>query len=62
MRRAATLVAAAALAVGLSAAPAAAAYDDPIVTVPVCDLDGHCGPSCSVYANPKRPVYCGYAY
>ena len=60
MRRAVTLVAGAVLALGLTAGPAAAAYDDPIVTIPVCDLDGNCGPSCSVYANPKRPLSCGY--
>lgn len=60
MRRTATVLAGALLAIGVAAGPAAAAPDDPIVTIPICDLDGHCGPSCSVYANPKNPLRCGY--
>ena len=40
----------------LVAVPAALA--DPLLTVPLCDLEGHCDKSCSVYASPKQPVVC----
>ena len=60
MRRAVTLVAGALVALGLTAGPAAAAYDDPIVSFPLCNLEGQCGPTCSVYLDVKQTVRCGY--
>lgn len=40
----------------LAAAPAAAA--GPSITVPICDLEGHCDKSCTVSTDLKRPVAC----
>ena len=59
-RRTATVRAAAALSFGAFAGPAVAATDDPLVTVPICDLEGHCDRQCSVYADKKSPVRCGW--
>ena len=40
-----------ALAAGMTS-PAVPATADPILTVPLCDLDGHCDKRCEVYAKP----------
>ena len=60
MRRTTTVLAGALLALGLAAGPAAATTEDPIVTVPICDLDGHCDRQCTVYSSVKNPVRCGW--
>jgi hypothetical protein len=46
------------VAVALLFGPAAAVAQDPLLTVPICDLDGHCDKSCSVWANAKQPLTC----
>lgn len=58
MRRITTVLAGAVLALGVAAGPAAATTEDPIVTVPICDLDGHCDKECTVYSTPRNPVRC----
>jgi len=60
MRRSLALLAGAVLALGLAAGPAAAGPEDPIITVPICDLDGHCDRQCTVYTSVKNAVRCGW--
>lgn len=51
-----TLLALAALGIGLLAAPASAAPDP--IRVPICDLEGHCDRACYVEFAPVG-VRCG---
>jgi hypothetical protein len=54
MRR---LLAAAIVATALAGTAGVAGAKD-IVSFPVCDLDGHCGPTCTV--NTDTVLRCGY--